>query len=96
MIETQAFEQYIESVSSEMTEYWEDFDTEDAWTFFTSVEEDYDCAGMCYVPMFYMTKNIQAGRPERECIRVLIEDVYTESQPLCYGMGGAFVFFVIC
>ena len=46
-----------------LIEYWEDFESEDAWNFFTQVEEDYDCAGICYTPLFYLTKDISVGRP---------------------------------
>ena len=91
MVENQAFEDFVEGFGSDQIEYWEDFNTEDTWNFFTSVEEDYDCAGLCYVPLFYLTKDISAGRPEKECIREIIDDVYMESRGLLYGLGFAFL-----
>ena len=39
-------------------DYYKDFDTDEAWAFFESVEEDYSCSGMCYTPLFYLTKDI--------------------------------------
>jgi hypothetical protein len=46
--------------------------------------------------MFFLTKDIKDGRPEKECIREIFEDVYSNSQVLLFGMGGLFfVFFFL-
>ena len=52
---------------------------DDAWLFLNDVESLYNCAGMCYTPMFFLTKDIKNGRPEKECIREIFEDVYSNS-----------------
>ena len=46
---------------------------------------------MSSVPLFYLTKEISVGRPEKECIREIIDDVYMESKGLLYGLGFAFL-----
>ena len=92
MLYNQAYEDYIENFGDVQVDYYKDFDTDEAWAFFSSVEEDYNCAGMCYTPLFFLSKDISAGRPEKECIRELIDDVYTESKDLFNGVGLCFLF----
>ena len=50
---------------------------------------------MCYVPLFFLDKEISAGPPEKECIRELIDDVYTDSYSLIMGIGCALLFSAI-
>lgn len=38
-------------------------------------EEEFDCSGMCDVPLFYSTKAIMDGLPEEDCIDAIIENV---------------------
>lgn len=63
MLNNQAFGEYVESKGETQKAFWEDFDTKDAWKFFEEVESDFNCAGICYVPMFYLTKDLSAGIP---------------------------------
>ena len=41
--------------------------------------------------MFFLTKEISAGPPPKECLREIIEDVYEESKNMLNGMGAAFL-----
>lgn len=50
---------------------------------------------MCYIPLWHLTKDISKGRPDKECIRPLIDDVYNESKTLLLSMGAAF-FISVC
>lgn len=35
--------------------------------FIKQLETDYQCASICDVPLFYITKNISEGQPKKEC-----------------------------
>ena len=39
-----------------------------ALNFLFEVEKDFDCAGMCEVPLFYVTRDISEGPPTQECL----------------------------
>ena len=82
MLTNNVFESYIEAQGQSQKEFWEGFDSDDAWAFFADVEREYNCGGLCYVPLFYLTRNINEGRPEKECIREIINDVFNESVPI--------------
>jgi hypothetical protein len=41
--------------------------------FVAQLEESYDCAGVCKVPLFYMTKDISVGPPTEGCIQAAAE-----------------------
>jgi len=36
-------------------------------------EEEFDCGGICDLPLFYITKPIAEGLPEEDCIDAIIE-----------------------
>ena len=58
----QAFEEFmLASGLPDVKQDWEYLDAEETWDFLREAEETYDCAGLCYVPMFYLTKDISAG-----------------------------------
>ena len=38
----------------------------------TDIENDYNCGGFCYTPLFYMTKDLSAGKPEQECLKLIL------------------------
>ena len=42
---------------------------------------------MCHVPLFYLTKEIGDGPPNKECIKEVIEDVYVSSKNFFTIMG---------
>ena len=33
----------------------------------SELEDNYDCASVCEVPLFYITRDISEGRPTQEC-----------------------------
>lgn len=39
------------------------------------IENDFDCAGVCDVPLFYVTKDISEGPPQRECIEAMFDSI---------------------
>ena len=40
--------------------------------FLGSLEDAFDCAGLCYTPLFYLKKNIAVGRPTQDCARAAV------------------------
>ena len=62
------------------------FANEYLWNFFEDLEDEYDCAGVCYVPLFYLTKPIRmedlCERPQNSSslIRSLSETVTSLNQ----------------
>ena len=52
-------------------------------TFLEDLEVKYDCAGLCYVPLFYMTREIADGPPTRGCIKAAAMEF-----PKTYGNAG--------
>jgi len=40
-----------------------------------SLETEYDCAGICYQPMFYITKDVTEGLPSRSCDVAAVEEL---------------------
>ena len=87
MLENQGFKQYIEAQSESMAAFWEDFDSKSTWEFFRDVEEKYGCSGVCYKPLFFLTKDIAEGQPPNECVKEIIDDVYEQSRTMLLGMG---------
>jgi hypothetical protein len=39
------------------------------------IEEKYNCASICTVPLFYITRDISEGRPDTECIRGIYNEI---------------------
>ena len=60
-----------------------EFFKEGALNFLTEVEKDFDCAGMCEIPLFYVTRDISDGPPTQEC---LIASLYSMQNNLL-GLG---------
>ena len=38
-------------------------------------EETYDCAGICYTPLFYLTKSVETGKVTQTCDKAIIDDL---------------------
>ena len=75
---------------------WDNFSDEDGWTFLEELEREYNCAGICYTPLWYMTKNIKEGRPTQECLSPLFDDVFNAAKNVANGMGAALIVSVLC
>ena len=41
--------------------------------FLSALEEKFDCASMCSVPLFYLKKNVNEGPVKRECIKASLD-----------------------
>lgn len=50
--------------------------------FFTQIEKTYKCAGLCEKGLFYVTKPVSEGRPEKSCVAAF-QDKYGQN----YGVA---------
>jgi hypothetical protein len=51
------------------------FFSSNGWKIFQSFEKQFSCAGVCKVPLFYMTKDLSAGVPAQSCDTAMINKV---------------------
>lgn len=52
-----------------------DFFVNGGFQFLKSFEKQYDCAGLCYTPLFYLTKPLSVGPPTTSCDAAFIAAV---------------------
>jgi hypothetical protein len=52
-----------------------DFFLNGGFQFLKSFEKQYDCAGLCYTPLFYLTKPLSVGPPTTSCDAAFIASV---------------------
>ena len=50
--------------------------------FLNKVEKDFSCAGLCDVPLFYVTKDISLGPPKKECVEQMFIDITSSMSSL--------------
>ena len=65
----------IKIKSSESQKKINDFFMKGGYDFLKRIESDFECAGLCDVPLFYITKDISKGRPTTECITVSFDKI---------------------
>lgn len=60
---------------SEDEENWIEFVQNGGFDFLAAIEEEFDCAGMCYAPLFYLTKDLTPENvPVRQgCVEAFVE-----------------------
>ena len=46
------------TMTEEELEAWQSFSSQEGWDILAALEDEYECAGVCYSPLFYMTKEI--------------------------------------
>lgn len=51
------------------------------------MEEEYECGGVCYQPLFYLAGDISQGRPTGDCFRVIWQD-YRFYMMTVFGVTG--------
>ena len=44
------------------------------YTMLSEIEEEFDCAGICYKPLFYLTKDISSGPVSLSCDKAIIQE----------------------
>jgi len=45
------------------------------YDFLGELEDKYDCASVCTLPLFYINKEISEGKPEKECIQGMYDGI---------------------
>jgi len=63
-----------------------DFFDKGGYGFLSELEQKYDCASVCKRPLFYITRDIEEGRPEQECIGAIYDSISGEMK-----VGAAFL-----
>lgn len=43
------------------------------WKFLSAFEKDLNCAGICVTPLFFLTKDIKAGPPTKDCMQGFVD-----------------------
>lgn len=61
--------------------------------FLASLEDSFDCAGLCYTPLFYLKKNIAVGRPTIDCARAAVDKFGNNTGAGLIAIVTGFVFF---
>jgi hypothetical protein len=79
----------MEVETNYVNKYVRDFVTHGGFSLLSSLEENFDCASLCKVPLFYITKDISEGRPRQECIDGFIKGMNA-------NLGTAGLFSILC
>lgn len=53
--------------------YVDDFFDKGGYDFLSTLESKYECASMCEVPLFWITKDVSEGPPNKECVEAAID-----------------------
>lgn len=61
--------------------------------FLGSLEDAFDCAGLCYTPLFYMKKSIAVGPPKQDCARAAVAKFGNNSGAGAIAIVTGLVFF---
>ena len=55
-----------------------DFFDKGGYGFLSELEDKYDCASVCNLPLFYITRDISEGRPQKECLKAIYNEISGE------------------
>lgn len=55
-----------------LKEAYEDFSQRDTFNTLRYFEQNYECAGMCDLPLFYLTQPLSSGPPTIDCVEAVI------------------------
>jgi hypothetical protein len=67
-----------DSSMAETMKYVDAFFDNGGYEFLTALEGKYNCASMCKVPLFWLTKDVSEGPATRECVDAAIESVSSQ------------------
>ena len=66
-----------------LKEAYQDFSEKDTFSAVRYYEQNYDCAGICDLPLFYLTKPLSDGPPTQDCVEAVITS-WTDNLPLTF------------
>jgi hypothetical protein len=79
---TSFYQCYMDVKKSKMEKYPEkrpknvkDFFDKGGYGFMQEMEEKYDCASVCNVPLFYIARDISENKPEQECVKAIFDGI---------------------
>ena len=55
-------------------------------------EKEYDCSGICDVPLFYLTRNLSDGPPPEDCVDAILKS-FTDSYAIAMVSFALFLMF---
>ena len=56
----------------ETMQYVDEFFEKGGYDFLAGLENRYDCASLCSVPLFYLTKDVDNGPPQTDCFTAAV------------------------
>ena len=60
---------------AETMKFVDDFFDKGGYEFLSMLERKYNCASMCHVPLFWLTKDVSEGPPTQECVSASIDSL---------------------
>ena len=79
----------IDTASSDFTNFVKNGGVE----FLGDLEEQFNCAGLCYTPLFYLKKNIKVGPPTQDCVKAAIEQIGSNTGAGAVAVVTGLIFF---
>lgn len=79
-IYNECYEHYVEVTESAFVDegedaQWQEFVTNGGYEYMSALEADYNCASICYQPLFYLSRSIEESPVEQECVTAFINTV---------------------
>ena len=68
----------VDATMVETMKYVDDFFGNGGYEFLSVLEVKYNCASMCQVPLFWLTKDVSEGPPTKECVNSSIQSLSDE------------------
>lgn len=59
-----------------------DFQIAKDFNFIRQVENKYNCASFCEPSLFFITKDISAGKPDDECVALILKNIIDNLKPI--------------
>lgn len=79
---------------AETMKYVDAFFDNGGYEFLSALESKYNCASMCKVPLFWLTKDVSEGPATRECVEAAIESL-SDQQRIATALAITGVFLLL-
>lgn len=64
----------------------------DVWEFLKDIEDEFNCGGICYTPLFGITSDVSEGRPDKECLDAIFKATFGRAGAI--SVSGAIFLFI--
>lgn len=61
------------------------------YSFISSFEKQFKCAGICFTPLFYLTRNLSEGLPTTQCDQAFLKSVSGQVGPAIVAFATAII-----